>query len=114
MMRGETAYAFHNVPPHGVRVVAARAYQAETPTYLGGDLHLSQGLEISAWQATDQTVSFTLDLDRKVSGNIYLYLPWVPKGAKANGTPCPINPVRDSVYAVHLPPAAGHSIQVGT
>ncbi len=112
MMRAETAYTFHNVPPHGVRVIAARPYQAETPAYLGGDLHLSQGVEIRTWHVADQTVSFTLDLDREVSGNIYLYLPWVPKGAKANGTPCPINPVRDSVYAVHLPPAAGHSIQV--
>lgn len=81
----QSPYAFTEVPAHGVRVVAARRFEPDQPTYLGSDLHLSQGLEVSQWQVDRESVSFQIELGHTVSGQSQLYLPWQPAQVLVNG-----------------------------
>jgi len=84
-MGSDSSFTSHDVPPHGVRVVAARRFDANQPAYLGSDLHLSQGLEISQWQADERELSLRFDLRRRASGRLHFYLPWQPAGAWFKG-----------------------------
>jgi hypothetical protein len=77
---------FTRVPPHGVRLVAltpisqgAGGNPEQAPRYLGGDLHISQGLEVAQWAVSDQG-GLILQLERpgKVHGIFDLYLPSNP------------------------------------
>ncbi len=38
------------VPAHGVVLLAARRFTPRLPQYVGGDLHISQGLEVTGWE----------------------------------------------------------------
>lgn len=67
---------FQDVPSHGVRVIAARSYTPDQPTYLGSNIHLSQGLEISQWEVSSNNITLQLELGRQASGKLYVYLPW--------------------------------------
>jgi hypothetical protein len=70
------------LPAHGVRVFALRSLQPGVPIYLGSDLHISQGLEVSAWRTTENSSQHTLEirLERPglAQGCIDLHLPAAP------------------------------------
>ncbi|HNR47083.1 MAG TPA: alpha-galactosidase [Anaerolineaceae bacterium] len=68
---------FPAVPPHGALVLAVRPVTG-APQYLGSDLHLSMGLELSEWHATPQSVSLGLELPRHCAGVVDLALPQPP------------------------------------
>lgn len=87
---GETAlltdtYQFENVPAHGVRLIALRDYLAIT--YLGSDLHLSQGIELKDWQMSPSSLEFRLNLGRNVEGNVYVWTQTTPLQVFQNGKP---------------------------
>jgi hypothetical protein len=46
----EESLSFDDVPPHGVVLLAVRPVRPFRPQYLGGNLHISQGLEVAAWE----------------------------------------------------------------
>ncbi len=75
-----------NVPAHGVKLLALTPLSPPDdagrlePLYLGGDLHISQGLEISEWQVSPTNgVRFKLARPGKAVGEIDLYLPAAPE-----------------------------------
>jgi alpha-galactosidase len=72
----ETDTIFHAVPAHGVRLVTLSSQQDFA--YLGGDLHISQGMELLSWKRTRSKLAFELDLGREVEGRIYLYCQSIP------------------------------------
>jgi alpha-galactosidase len=109
-MSRESPFIFHDVPPHGVRVIAARPYQANLPTYLGSDLHLSQGLEISAWQAEDHQVSLRIGLGRRASGSLVVYLPWQPTGAIFNESAQIIKNKGRGIYRIDVQDVDGQTL----
>jgi alpha-galactosidase len=74
----------HNIPAHGVRLLALRPDQNREPCYLGGDLHISQGLEVGHWSCTDQNVHLKLTRPGKTEGQIDLHLPHVPSQITVN------------------------------
>lgn len=90
------------VPPHGVRVMAARKYVADQPTYLGGTLHISQGIEISQWEQHGQRLEIEFNLGRSASGTAVFYLPGQSPQAKINDRPCRIDPLGEDLYSIEL------------
>ncbi|KAJ1487497.1 hypothetical protein T484DRAFT_1786632, partial [Baffinella frigidus] len=81
------------VAPRGAAVVAIRRRPASHPVYLGSDLHISCGCEVSAWSHSQEKVSgesedaceeggggerwvrFALSLGRTGEGSVWLCLP---------------------------------------
>jgi alpha-galactosidase len=70
----EARLAFPQVPPHGVVLLAVRPAE-EKPTYLGGDVHISQGLEVTSWERPAGGLEIGLQAAGQVDGVIDLYLP---------------------------------------
>jgi len=101
-MSEKSPLVFNDILPHGVRVAAVRPYDAKSPAYLGSDLHLSQGLEISQWQAVDNALNLRFDLSREASGRVHLYLPWKPAGAWFKDAPYMLGDEGRGIYNIDL------------
>jgi len=56
-----------------------RPYQPHRPQYLGSDLHISQGLELAAWEPLPEGVSLRLSRPGQARGQIELALPRPPR-----------------------------------
>ena len=112
-MQNGSPFIYKAVPSHGVRVAAARQFDPGQPAYLGSDLHLSQGVEVSKWKSKRSELTFTLDLGHAISGTVQIYLPWQPKEASINGAPVELQP-NDSagIYTVQLSDADGKEIKI--
>jgi len=80
------AYHAANVPPHGVVVCAFRREQPG-PQYLGGNLHISQGQEVSRWRVAEDGLDFTLNLPRTAEGFVSLHLPWAQVSVTCESLP---------------------------
>ena len=93
---------FNEVPAHGVRVIAVRPYEAGQPAYLGGDLHLSQGMEVSEWQNKPDELHISFSLGRNASGTLNFYLPWKPSGVWFRGETRMMQDQGRGVYSVEL------------
>ena len=87
------------VPPHGARLFALRPRKPAEPQYLGGDLHISQGLEVTQWSANSRReVCFTLTRPGKAHGEIVLALPNPPRAVILNGRPISWKAAAEKVY----------------
>lgn len=64
-----------SLAPHGIALFAVRPILENQPQYLGSDLHISQGLEITGWESTDSALRILLELPHQVKGNLFLSLP---------------------------------------
>ena len=102
LLKADRPLTFAKVPTHGVAVVAARPFDPQKSTYLGSNLHLAQGLEISHWQESEKELAIEFNLGRKATGEIFLTLPWQPISAQYNETPCSIEDLGDGIYTLHL------------
>ena len=111
-MGDQDPITFHDVPPHGVRLVAARLFQADQPAYLGSDLHLSQGMEISQWHSEKNELSLQFKLDRETSGKVFFYLPWQPTGAWFKGHSHLMEDLGGKIYAFYLEDLDGESLTI--
>jgi alpha-galactosidase len=105
---------FSNVPAHGCRVLAVRPFDANTPTYLGSDLHLSQGQEVADWQVGDEELSLKFKLGRQAAGRVYFYLPWMPAGAWHRDEDFMLEEQGLGVYALDLENVDGTTLQIKT
>jgi alpha-galactosidase len=83
---------------HGVKVLAVRPALVSEPQYLGGDLHISQGKEISSWQVRGNFLRLGLALPRKTRGTIELALPLSPLLAWQDGKPITWEPGDEGRY----------------
>jgi len=73
------------VPAHGVRLVSLRPLDQEVARFLGGDLHISQGLEVTTWgSSTKDGLRFQLKRPGRGTGLVDLYLPRSPVKATLN------------------------------
>lgn len=70
---------YEQVPAHGTVVLAVREQTVGKPQYLGSDMHISQGIEVTKWKPSSKGLDLELGLPRRASGNIYLCLPHMPK-----------------------------------
>ena len=87
-----------NVEAHGTALLALRPIQPELPTYLGGDLHISQGLEVSSWEPNPKGINLVLSRPGKAQGIVELYLPQKPSAAWLNGEPLHWETDNESLY----------------
>lgn len=69
------AIRFHQVPGHGCVVTAWRKSMADVPVYLGSDLHISQGIEVSSMTVKHRETKIALRLPRSTEGHVMVYLP---------------------------------------
>mgnify|MGYP001024621739 CR=1 FL=1 len=93
---------FNDVPPHGVRLIALRQFDAAMPCYLGSDLHISQGLEVNDWQVKASAIQLSLALPHKSAGQILLWLPKTPKTVLQDGKDVDCRKVSDNCYSISV------------
>jgi len=74
-----------NLAAHGVVLLAVRPVEEGQLQYIGSDLHVSQGLEISRWKADKNGVVTQIALGRTARGEFELVLPEAPKSARVEG-----------------------------
>ena len=76
------------IAPHGVRLLAVRTAQNDKPSYLGSNLHISQGLEVVRWVANPGNLKVQLERPARSQGEIEIYLPGtLIQQAALNGDP---------------------------
>jgi alpha-galactosidase len=67
------------IPPHGVQLLSLRSLIPDQAHFLGSDLHISQGLEVTAWRPSlDNGIHLQLNRPGRVNGVIDLHLPGSP------------------------------------
>ncbi|MFM8319565.1 MAG: alpha-galactosidase, partial [Chloroflexota bacterium] len=75
------------IPAHGCVLFAVRRVAAGDAAYLGSDLHISQGLEVTGWEETPQRLALTLERPGPAQGVIDLALTRPPQRATLDGAP---------------------------
>ena len=112
-MQFGSPYRFSAVPSHGIRVAAVRPFNPSQPAYLGSDLHISQGLEVSKWKSKRSELTFNLDLGHAISGMVQIFLPWQPKETAINGKPVELQAESSvNIYTLCLSDANGKEINI--
>lgn len=91
------------IAPHGVKLLALRASpvgvdQVAQPVYLGSDLHISQGLEVSDWQLDPTSLRFTLARPGETHGVVDLWLPHPPEKASLDQEPITWQQLPEGIY----------------
>jgi alpha-galactosidase len=100
------------IPSHGAALLAVRPGQPETPLYLGGDLHLSQGLEVTAWEVFSDELRFSIQRPGRIAGSVDLSLPGPVRNVTLNGSSLVWELVADGVYRLPLQAFETAAIQV--
>jgi alpha-galactosidase len=106
---GKGEIILQGVPPHGVALISLRKHIPWMPSYLGSDLHISQGLEVSHWEwhadsgagktsAVAGKLALGLERPGKACGEIFLYLPSEPVQATLNGDSLPWKQLGPEIY----------------
>ncbi|MCJ7696304.1 MAG: alpha-galactosidase [Anaerolineaceae bacterium] len=98
----DKAFIFNTVPAHGVRIIAIRKYDAEEPIYLGSNLHISQGMEVSGWQVNQKGLEISFELPRKAKGTVYLGLPKHPKSVTQDNEILEFKQIDKNQYSIDL------------
>ena len=96
----EESVVFPAVLAHGCVVTAWRRQPTGQPVYLGGDLHISQGIEVAEWKITSQGVAATLRLPRKADGMIRVWVPGSAPSVSVNGTTSELHPDQEGVLSI--------------
>ena len=86
------------IPAHGVALLAVRRISPGAPAYLGSDLHISQGLEVSAWAPVGNTLSLELQRPGRAQGHLELSLPEPPQNAHLNQQPLAWKAHHEHIY----------------
>jgi hypothetical protein len=89
------------LPPHGARLLALRRRGA-APALVASSFHFSQGSEITAWQAAGRSLSFTVALGRRATGELRLALPAAPTTAEADGDPISVVELAPGQFRLNL------------
>jgi alpha-galactosidase len=87
-----------SIPAHGVKLLALRSAPSESPCYLGSDLHISQGLEVTEWSETPTNFKLRLERPGRASGQVDLYLPREPEKVIINQKKIIFHPLGEGVY----------------
>ena len=60
------------IPPHGTALLAVRRETDAPLQFIGGTLHISQGMEVNDWQMRQREAEFEVNLPRSWQGEIFL------------------------------------------
>lgn len=72
------------IPPHGVCLLALKPMLTQKALYAGSDLHISQGLEVTKWEAGPSKLLFHVERPGQSEGSIDLHLPKPPHEVVCN------------------------------
>ena len=75
------------IPAHGVTLWAVREKLPTQPQYLGSDIHISQGMEVSDWTVGEGNAVCQIRLNRLFEGTLLFYSPVKPKRILFQGIP---------------------------
>jgi len=89
-----------HLPAHGAALLALRHHTPESPAYLGGDLHISQGQEVSSWEwdSSGGELHFALERPGSARGQVDIFLPRPLKASYLAGQPIPWKALPGGVY----------------
>jgi hypothetical protein len=90
------------LPAHGSLLLSVRPLLHNQPQYLGGDLHISQGLEVAGWKISPRRVELKLERPGEARGSIFLSLPAPPKKALLLKEECKWQVVQEGIYRFPL------------
>lgn len=89
------------IPAHGCLLLAVRAC-LEEDQYIGSDLHFSQGIEVTRWAAKKKDTNFTLNLNKHMTGSIYLSIPSAPQKIESSNDILNFTRVTQSIYELQV------------
>lgn len=95
-------YVPGRISPHGISLISVRPFDSGRPAYLGGDLHISQGLEVTSWQVEQGRVTATLSAPGEVSASIEVYVPGEPVSAELNGSALSVQESAKGIYRLEI------------
>ena len=90
------------LPAHGSAVFALRA-PSRDPQWVGDTLHISQGLSVHEWLATENGVRARLSLPHTSTGQVWMSLGYIPQSASFDGINISWRPVDQEVIVFALP-----------
>jgi alpha-galactosidase len=90
------------IPAHGCALLAVRPSQAHHPQYIGGNLHISQGLEVSAWEQSGSGLAFCLERPGHSHGHIDVGLPQPPRVVRLNQKATDWETVDQRIYRLQV------------
>jgi hypothetical protein len=93
---------FKGIPPHGVVLFALQPRRKYRPQYLGGDLHISQGLEVIEWRPDKDGLQLTIERPGRSHGRIDLAIPNAIDSAYLNGEPVLRETFSEGCYSFEL------------
>ena len=99
LIRAGEPIHFPSLPAHGVALLGVRPVLSDNQ-YLGSNLHISMGLEVSCMEKTSEGIELDLDLPRKAHGEIFVKLLETPEKIFLNGEQIPFEEETNSVYRI--------------
>jgi alpha-galactosidase len=98
LARVESGVLPWQIPAHGAALFAVRP--AQSPQYLGSDLHISQGLEVKSWSVSEnpRVLNVTVERPGHAAGEITLSLPQPPQAVTLNGDAIDWQPAGEGCY----------------
>ena len=88
--------------PHATLLLAVRTLRKGEGSYIGSNLHISQGLEIERFQIGEGELNLQFSRDKQLAGYIELSLPRLPRSAIYQGKVVKWVRIRDSSYRFFL------------
>jgi alpha-galactosidase len=93
---------FSGIPAHGCKLLRV-CEVGTTPQLIGDTLHISQGAEISSMRLEKgKLVLETVDMGRRVEGELWFWLSKAPQVATCNGEQVGVEEKEEGVYAVKV------------
>ena len=89
---------FKEILPHSVILLSARPYRPYQPQYLGSDLHISQGLEVSSWKSTQYDLEVSINRPGLAGGLLDVSLPHPPQFAQSGTQEISWRSIEESIY----------------
>jgi alpha-galactosidase len=90
-----------NIDPHGVILLAIRDFPVDEPVYSGGNIHISQGLEIKFWRYENKRIEIEVDDRKKDRWHIDLYSPEETDIFKDNKDVFSLERLGDNFFRIH-------------
>ena len=73
---------FTEISPHSVVLLSIRPFRPYQPQYLGSDMHISQGLEVSSWKTTQNDLEVSIKRPGLADGILEIRVPHPPQFAR--------------------------------
>ena len=100
------------IPTHGVVLLAVRKTEDSSAAYLGSDLHISQGFEVTSWDVGTYELKFDIRSGKKLSGKVDILLRSNPKNINIDGEPSSCEILEESIYRIITPDKDRSSITI--